>query len=123
MKNTIITIAAVVLAIATGFVVAQTTPNPAANAPPPAGTNPPPADAPVAPRSNMAPTTSRPGMPTTQMPPDFGTLDRTNAGFLTQKDAAGNAWLSRNFAMCDTDHNMQVSRAEYDACTKQTTAP
>jgi hypothetical protein len=121
MNNTITTIAAVALAIATGFVVAQTTPNPAANAPPPAGTSPPPTDAPVAPRNNMTPTTSRPGMPTTQMPPDFGTLDRTNAGFITQKDAAENAWLSRNFATCDTDHNMQVSRAEYDTCTKQPT--
>jgi hypothetical protein len=120
MNNTITTIAAVALAIATGFVVAQTTPNPPANTPPPPGTTPPPTDAPVAPRSNMTPTTGRPGMPTTQMPPDFSTLDRTNTGFITQKDAAGNAWLSQNFAMCDADHNMQVSRAEYDACTKQT---
>lgn len=123
MNNTITTIAAVALAVATGFVVAQTTPDPAANAPPPAGTTPPPTDAPVAPRNNMSPAAGRPGMPTTQMPPDFSALDRADAGFITQKDATGNAWLSHNFAMCDTDHNMQVSRAEYDACTKQTTTP
>ena len=120
MTNIITTIAALTLAIASGFVVAQTTPNPAASAPP-AGTNPPPSDAAVAPRNNMTPTTNRPGMPTTQMPPDFATLDHTNAGFVTQKDVASNAWLSRNFAMCDTDHNMQVSRSEYDTCTKEPT--
>jgi hypothetical protein len=122
MNTAITTIATFALAIATGFVVAQTAPNPA-SVPPPPGTKAPPADEPATPRSNMTPTMGRPGMPTTQMPPDFSVLDRANAGFLTQKDAAGNPWLSRNFAMCDTDHDNQVSRAEYVACASQPPPP
>ena len=123
MNTIATTIATFALAIATGYVVAQTAPNPAATVPPPPGTKAPPADVPATPRSNMMPTTGRPGMPTAQTPPDFGVLDRTKAGVLTQQDAASDPWLGRNFARCDTNHDNEVSHAEYVACTSEPPPP
>lgn len=139
MQTALTTIAAFALAIATGFVVAQTAPNPPADAPAPVANTPPPADAappppaanqptpttmPATPRSNMMPpAAARPGMRPTQMPPDFATLDRNGVGHVTQKDVTNDAWLNRNFATCDTDHDDQVSRTEYIACTNAPKQP
>ncbi|HJT98593.1 MAG TPA: hypothetical protein VJ696_09780 [Rhodanobacteraceae bacterium] len=126
MRNTIIVAATFALAIGTGALVAQTAaPPPTA---PPSDTNPPPMSPPatpptntnpsMTPRSNMQPQANRPGMPSSTMPPDFTTLDRTGAGYLTQQDAAMNPWLKGHFTMCDTDKNGQVTRAEYTGCAK-----
>jgi hypothetical protein len=48
--------------------------------------------------------------------PDFSTLDTKNKGSLTAADVRNNAWLSKNFSRCDTDHDGSLSRAEYEAC-------
>lgn len=57
------------------------------------------------------------------MPVSFDQLDTRKAGFLSKDDAKNDAWLSRNFRMCDTDKNDQVSRAEYTACTAKAHKP
>jgi hypothetical protein len=117
MNNAITVVAALALAIGTSFVVAQTTPSQPAhptNTPP--NQTPPPTDTPMAPRSNMP--TSGAQMTPSAMPPDFSTLDKNGAGFVTQTDIATNPWMSKNFSMCDADHNGQVTRAEYSTCTK-----
>jgi hypothetical protein len=48
--------------------------------------------------------------------PDFSTLDTKNKGSLKPADVKNNAWLSKNFSKCDTDHDGSLSRAEYEAC-------
>src|SRR5579863_4713006 len=48
--------------------------------------------------------------------PDFSTLDTKNKGSLKAADVKGNAWLSKNFSRCDTDHDGSLTRAEYEAC-------
>jgi hypothetical protein len=48
--------------------------------------------------------------------PDFSTLDTKNKGSVTAADIRNNAWLSKNFSKCDTDHDGTLSRAEYEAC-------
>jgi hypothetical protein len=48
--------------------------------------------------------------------PDFSTLDTKNKGSVTAADVKNNAWLSKNFSKCDTDHDGTLSRAEYEAC-------
>src|SRR5579863_6434109 len=48
--------------------------------------------------------------------PDFSTLDTKNKGSLTAADVRNNAWLSKNFSRCDSDHDGTLSRAEYEAC-------
>jgi hypothetical protein len=48
--------------------------------------------------------------------PDFSTLDTKNKGSLKPADVKSNAWLSKNFSRCDTDHDGSLSRAEYEAC-------
>jgi hypothetical protein len=121
MNNVITVLAALALAVGTGYVIAQTTPlaaSPPASAPPPKTppTAKPPADMPTTPQANTPPP-ARPGTPMSPMAPDFSTLDRKGVGYITSKDAAGNDWLTRNFKTCDTDKNDQVSHAEYTACT------
>jgi hypothetical protein len=125
MKNASLVAATFVLAIGTGFVVAQTgssappsTTPPTTTPPtgnPPTGNNPPPSDMQSPPRSNMVPQSGRPA---SMMPPDFNTLDRNGVGFLTEKDAAGNAWLRTHFTTCDTNRDRQVSEAEYTTCAR-----
>jgi hypothetical protein len=75
MKNTLLVGATFMLAIATGFVVAQSNPpdsRPPSTNPstPPAETNPPGNTMQPIGRQNMQPTT----------PPDFSTLDKTGVG-------------------------------------------
>jgi hypothetical protein len=48
--------------------------------------------------------------------PDFNTLDSKKSGKLSMADVKSNAWLSKNFAKCDSDHDGTVDRAEYSAC-------
>jgi hypothetical protein len=48
--------------------------------------------------------------------PEFGSLDTQNKGKLTAADVRSNAWLSKNFSRCDTDHDGTLSRSEYNAC-------
>jgi hypothetical protein len=116
MNTAATVVAAVALAIGTGYVVAQTAP-PAA-APPTKDAPPmtPPNDMPTSPQANTPPS-MRPGTPTAPMAPDFATLDHKGVGYVTLKDATGNDWLARNFETCDADRNGQVSRAEYAACS------
>jgi len=119
MNTAATVIAALALAIGTGYVVAQTTPqtSPPTSAPPMTPpTTKPPTDMPTTPQANTPPA-ARPGTPMSPMAPDFATLDHKGVGYLTTKDAAGNDWLSRNFKGCDADHNGQLTRAEYSACT------
>jgi hypothetical protein len=126
MKTAITLIATLGLAVGTGYVVAQTASSPPAGTPPtgtqqqptmPPTTAPPTGtEQPTSPQANM-PTSARPGTPTAPMAPDFATLDRKGAGFVTMQDVTGNEWLTRNFKTCDTDKNGQVSRAEYSACS------
>jgi hypothetical protein len=134
MKTTLTIAAAFGLAIASGA-VAQTAGTPAAATPPsstpqpmtkPPTTMPPAAPAPMtAPPGTPQPspvapsvsTAAQPGMTTT--PPDFNTLDIGGVGFVTQQQAAGNPWLGKNFSLCDVNHDGQVSRGEYAACSHQ----
>ena len=123
MKTALTVAATFALAIATSFVVAQTAPTntpPSANPPP---TDTPPADASAVdpamhPRASNMPALNHPGR-MTPMPPDFSTLDRNGVGYVTQQDAATNPWLRENFATCDADHDGQISRSEYAACSKK----
>jgi hypothetical protein len=48
--------------------------------------------------------------------PEFSSLDTQNKGKLTAADVRSNAWLSKNFSRCDTDHDGTLSRSEYNAC-------
>jgi hypothetical protein len=48
--------------------------------------------------------------------PDFSKLDTKNHGSVTAADVRNNAWLSKNFSRCDTDHDGTLTRAEYEAC-------
>ena len=108
MSNVLTVLATLALAIGTSFVFAQTAPtqtNPA-NTPP--ARSPPPTDIPTAPRTNMPTTGAQ--MMSSKKPPDFTTLDRNGTGFVTQTDVASDPWLSKNFAMCDANHDGQVSR-------------
>jgi len=115
MNNTVLLAATFALAIGTSYVVAQTaSPTHPANAPP--TQTPPPTDTPMSPRSNM-PTTGPQSMMQPSTPPDFGTLDATGQGYITQQQAMSNQWLSTRFAGCDTNHNGQVTRQEYMTCT------
>ncbi len=49
----------------------------------------------------------------------FAAVDRAGTGVVTKEQAAGDPWLSTNFARCDGDHNDEVTQAEYDACSTQ----
>jgi hypothetical protein len=114
MNNTLILIGTLALAISTSFVVAQTAPQHPANTPP--AQNPPPTDTPAPPRSNMPMTGHQSMAP--MMPPDFAMLDKSGLGYLTRQQAASDPWLGKNFGMCDSDHDGQVTRAEYTICAK-----
>ena len=113
MKNLTIVVATFMLAIGTGYVVAQS--NPPAGRPP--STNPtshPVADPP--PTSTMQPIGRQNMHPTA--PPDFATLDTNGVGYVTQEQLGYDAWLRTHFARCDADHDGQVTRSEYAACAK-----
>jgi hypothetical protein len=137
MKTALTVAVTFALALGTASLVAQTAGTARPPAPPAGVSPPPPAPAPnnvpapgtmtppgtpgvngtVPPAGNQA--MARPGSPTGMMAPNFNTLDRSGVGYITQSDAAGNPWLSQRFTTCDTDHNGQVSRAEYTACSTQ----
>src|SRR3954466_1811327 len=98
MNNSITLVAALALAVGTSFVVAQTTPTQSSptgtgtqpnSTPAPTGTGNPTGSPMTSPRTNM-PTT---GAMSSTTPPDFNTLDKNRAGFLTQKDIASNPWM------------------------------
>lgn len=57
----------------------------------------------------------------TGTPPAFDQLDTTRSGYLNREAASGNPWLTRNFQRCDTDHDMRISRDEYEACVHSPT--
>ena len=114
MNNTLITVATLALAIGTSYVVAQTAPQHPANTPP--VQNPPPTDTPAPPRSNMPMTGHQAMTPTT--PPDFAALDKSGIGYVTLQQAAADPWLGKNFAMCDGNHDGEVTREEYAICAK-----
>jgi hypothetical protein len=118
MNNTLLLAATMALAIGTSYVVAQTATHP--SNPPPTET-PPPTDTPMSPRSNM-PTTGPQSM-TPSTPPDFATLDPTSQGYITEQQAMSNQWLRTRFASCDANHNGQVTRQEYMACTTKMSRP
>jgi hypothetical protein len=114
MKNATIVAATFMLAIGTGFVVAQS--NPPAGRPPSTNpTTPPEADTPP-PANTMQPIGRQNMQPAT--PPDFATLDKTGVGYVTQEQLGYNAWLRTHFAACDADHDGQVTRDEYAGCTR-----
>jgi hypothetical protein len=116
MKNTVLLAATFALAIGTSYVVAQTAaPTHPANAPP--NQTPPPTDTPMSPRSNM-PTTGPQSMTQPSSPPDFGTLDATGQGYITQQQAMSNQWLSTRFAGCDTNHNRRADVTKLVALTR-----
>jgi hypothetical protein len=121
MNNTLLIAATLTLAIGTSYVVAQTASptNPATTPPsstPPIET-PPPTDRPMSPRSNMPTTGPQSMTQPSSTPPDFGTLDPTGLGYVTQQQAMSNQWLSSHFAGCDTNHNGQVTRQEFMTCS------
>ena len=118
MNNTFLVAATFVLAIGTSYVVAQTAaPTNPATVPP--TQTPPPTDTPMSPRSNM-PTTGPQSMTHPSAPPEFGSLDASGQGYITQQQAMSNQWLSTRFAGCDTNHNGQVTREEYTTCAAGT---
>jgi hypothetical protein len=126
MNNTLLVAATFALAAGTSYVVAQTAaPAHPANTPPANTTpmqTPPPSSTPMAPRSNM-PTTGPQSMAQPSTPPEFGTLDASGQGYVTQQQAMSNQWLSTRFAGCDTNHNGQVTRQEYMTCSAGSTQP
>jgi hypothetical protein len=126
MKNLILVAGTLALAICTSYAIAQTTaPAHPANTPPTSTTpmqTPPPTGTPMAPRSNM-PTTGPQTMTQPSTPPEFGTLDASGQGYVTQQQAMSNQWLSTRFAGCDTNHNGQVTRQEYMTCSAGSTQP
>jgi hypothetical protein len=147
MKTAITAATTFALAIATANLVAQSAGTPQAPAPPatpnPSASNParattppgtmappnaaqppgtmtaPPSGTMTAPPSGTMTTPPAPpaGVQGALTRPNFSTLDRNGLGYVTQRDAAGNVWLQQNFSTCDTDHNGQVSSAEYSACS------
>ena len=50
--------------------------------------------------------------------PGFDTLDTGKKSYLTRHDVKRHAWLAKNFAKCDADHDGQLSQDEYAACHK-----
>lgn len=114
MKTALIVAATFTLAIATGFVVAQSNP-PATQRPPSTQPSTPPVET-QPPASTMQPIGRQNMQPTT--PPDFATLDKSGVGYVTQEQLGYDAWLRTHFSGCDGDHDGQVTRKEYAACTK-----
>lgn len=107
---------------------AQNAPNPPPSSPPPT----------TPPASQPAPQTAPPSSPVPRSgatgqrdqrnpaagqergtPASFDQLDRTHAGYLTREGAGSDAWLSRHFQRCDADRDTRLTRAEYDACTRE----
>lgn len=40
-------------------------------------------------------------------------------GYVSQSDAAGHQWLASHFSQCDTNHNAELSRSEYNKCRRE----
>ena len=121
MNNTLLLAATFALAVGTSYVVAQTaSPTHPANTPP--TQTPPPTDTPMSPRSNM-PMTGPQSMTHPSSPPDFGELDPTGLGYITQQKAMSNQWLGAHFAGCDTNHNGEVTREEFMKCSAGPSQP
>ena len=50
--------------------------------------------------------------------PSFQTMDVKKQGYLTVADATGHAWLTKNFARCNSSHDGRLTAREYEACLK-----
>ncbi len=50
----------------------------------------------------------------------FDSMDANRHGYLTPSDVASNSQLNHRFKSCDTNHDGQLSRDEYNACMKKT---
>lgn len=48
----------------------------------------------------------------------FDDLDAAKTGAVTMAQAKHDPWLSKNFKMCDSDHDGSVSRNEYEKCSQ-----
>ena len=48
----------------------------------------------------------------------FDTMDTNHHGYLMASDVKSNKHLSQRFKSCDMNHDGQLSRDEYNACTK-----
>jgi hypothetical protein len=112
MKTRFLFASAIALSITAGGAVGQTTMGQPAN--PPAGTNDPQGtntsrDA----YGNALPPQNKPAPTITP----FEMLDRDKAGALKMDQARGDPWLSQHFVECDVNHNDEVTRSEYEACT------
>lgn len=124
MKTALVVVATFGLSLATAFVVAQTTPPPPAMpAPPTSATG---MSAPMPPPPPMHKDASTPpgamqhanAMGSqAMMPTSFATLDTAHLGYLTMDAAHNDPWLSKNFGLCDADHDSQVSSSEYSVCS------
>ena len=53
---------------------------------------------------------------TSQMRPDFDTLDTDKKGYLTAHDVKSNQWLSKHFTKCDLNHDGHLTQDEYANC-------
>jgi len=51
-----------------------------------------------------------------QMRPDFDTLDTGKKGYLTAHNVKTHHWLSKNFAKCDLNHDHHLTQDEYANC-------
>ena len=49
----------------------------------------------------------------------FDSMDTNHRGYLTPTDVASNKQLTHRFKNCDTNHDGQLSRDEYNACMKK----
>jgi hypothetical protein len=48
--------------------------------------------------------------------PSFQALDVKKQGYLTADDVSTHAWLSKNFARCNTSHDGHLTSKQYVAC-------
>jgi len=55
--------------------------------------------------------------PAAPQPLDFGMLDTDKAGSLKADQARNDPWLRQNFRACDTNHNDEVTKSEYEKCS------
>ena len=51
-----------------------------------------------------------------QMRPDFDSLDTGKKGYLTAHNVKSHPWLSKNFAKCDLNHDHHLTQDEYANC-------
>jgi len=57
--------------------------------------------------------------PAAPQPLDFGMLDTDKAGAIKLEQARNDPWLRQHFADCDINHNDEVTRSEYEKCTRR----